>query len=149
MQQLMESCGRGGFGVVYRGLNVASGKTVAIKRVALVGIPREDLDSIEGEISLLQNLSHANIIRYLDSICTADHLNIILEFAENGALSSLMSKMGGKFPESLTAHYIKQVLHGLHYLHQQGVIHRDIKGTVSCVSCVDEDASRHCVVLSV
>ena len=37
-------------------------------------------------------------------------------------------KKFGKFPENLVAMYISQVLEGLLYLHDQGVIHRDIKG---------------------
>ena len=57
-----------------------------------------------------------------------DHyLNIILEYVENGSLDSLIKKFG-KFPETLVATYVQQVLLGLDYLHSQGVIHRDIKG---------------------
>lgn len=37
-------------------------------------------------------------------------------------------KKFGKFPESLVCVYITQVLEGLVYLHEQGVVHRDIKG---------------------
>jgi serine/threonine protein kinase len=48
-------------------------------------------------------------------------------FCENGSLHNI-SKRFGKFPESLVAVYISQVLEGLLYLHDQGVIHRDIKG---------------------
>lgn len=126
--QLMESIGRGGFGVVYRGLDIRTGRTVAIKRVMLSGIPADELEGIEAEIDLLRYLNHPNIVLYFDSIRTAQHLNIVLEFAENGSLSSLLSKMGGKLPEPLVSHYTAQVLAGLTYLHSQGVIHRDIKG---------------------
>eukprot|EP01122_Echinamoeba_exundans_P013058 TRINITY_DN5634_c0_g2_i1.p1 TRINITY_DN5634_c0_g2~~TRINITY_DN5634_c0_g2_i1.p1 ORF type:complete len:996 (+),score=278.15 TRINITY_DN5634_c0_g2_i1:360-3347(+) len=45
---------------------------------------------------------------------------------ENGSLQTILKKFG-KFPETLTAVYVMQVLGGLQYLHEQGVIHRDIK----------------------
>ena len=48
-------------------------------------------------------------------------------YCENGSLHNICKRFG-KFPESLVAVYISQVLHGLVYLHDQGVIHRDIKG---------------------
>jgi len=73
-----------------------------------------------------------------------DCLNIILElvlcqrvipvpwlttdrYCENGSLHSIC-KAYGKFPENLVGVYMTQVLQGLQYLHDQGVIHRDIKG---------------------
>jgi serine/threonine protein kinase len=46
---------------------------------------------------------------------------------ENGSLSTMIKKFGS-FTESLTSIYITQVLRGLTYLHEQGVLHRDIKG---------------------
>lgn len=126
--QLMSSIGRGGFGVVYRGLCMSSVETVAIKRVNLQGIPKEELENIEVEIKLLQGLSHPNIVQYRDAIRSESHLNIVLEYVENGSLSSYMTNfVGGFFPEPIVAHYIAQVVHGLCYLHNQGVIHRDIK----------------------
>ncbi|KAG0208107.1 hypothetical protein BGX28_000863 [Mortierella sp. GBA30] len=50
-----------------------------------------------------------------------------MRLCENGSLRSLCKNFG-KLPEHLGAMYITQVLDGLIYLHDQGVIHRDIKG---------------------
>ncbi|KAG0053475.1 hypothetical protein BGZ83_001019 [Gryganskiella cystojenkinii] len=79
------------------------------------------------EIDLLKKLNHANIVKYYGFEKTSDYLNIILELCENGSLRSLCKNFG-KLPEHLGAMYITQVLDGLVYLHDQGVIHRDIKG---------------------
>lgn len=126
--QVIESIGRGAFGIVYRGLS-PSFETVAIKRVFLPNVPVSELESIEMEIQLLKNLKHNNIVEYRDALRTSSHLNIVLEFVENGSLSSLLGKMKGRtLPERFVAHYTYQVLVGLAYLHTQGVIHRDIKG---------------------
>ncbi|KAF9968458.1 hypothetical protein BGZ70_003593 [Mortierella alpina] len=70
---------------------------------------------------------HANIVKYFGFEKTSETLNIILELCENGSLRSLCKNFG-KLPEHLGAMYITQVLDGLIYLHDQGVIHRDIKG---------------------
>ena len=53
-------------------------------------------------------------------------LNIYIRFMENGSLSSMMHSFG-VLPESIVAQYMEQVLHGLVYLHDEGVVHRDIK----------------------
>lgn len=52
---------------------------------------------------------------------------LMFRYCENGSLHSICKNFG-KFPENLVALYMSQVLHGLLYLHEQGVIHRDIKG---------------------
>jgi serine/threonine protein kinase len=79
------------------------------------------------EIDLLKNLKHPNIVKYLGFVKSAEALYLILEFCENGSLHSIC-KQYGKFPETLVALYMAQALQGLVYLHEQGVIHRDIKG---------------------
>ncbi|KAF7299411.1 Cytokinesis protein sepH [Mycena indigotica] len=125
--QLGDSLGKGAFGQVYRALNWATGETVAVKEIQLSNIPKGELGEIMSEIDLLKNLNHPNIVKYKGFVKTRDYLYIILEFCENGSLHNI-SKRFGKFPENLVAVYISQVLEGLMYLHDQGVIHRDIKG---------------------
>jgi len=53
-------------------------------------------------------------------------LHIVLEFMEGGSLAGIVKK--GPLREHLVKVYIRQVLLGLDYLHQMGVVHRDIKG---------------------
>ncbi|KAI6114307.1 hypothetical protein F5141DRAFT_1105796 [Pisolithus sp. B1] len=112
--QLGDSLGKGAFGQVYRALNWATGETVAVKEIQLSNIPKGELAQIMSEIDLLKNLNHPNIVKYKG-------------FCENGSLHNICKRFG-KFPENLVAVYICQVLEGLVYLHDQGVIHRDIKG---------------------
>ncbi|XP_021891093.1 MAP3K epsilon protein kinase 1-like [Carica papaya] len=140
---LGDEIGKGAYGRVYKGLDLENGDFVAIKQVSLENIAQEDLNIIMQEIDLLkwplkaklkellllQNLNHKNIVKYLGSLKTKTHLHIILEYVENGSLANIIKpNKFGPFPESLVAVYIAQVLEGLVYLHEQGVIHRDIKG---------------------
>jgi serine/threonine protein kinase len=77
----------------------------------------------------MQKLNHPNIVKYIDTIRSpaSKHLYIILEYMEQGSLAHVLKRFGA-MSESLAAVYISQVLQGLEYLHDQGVLHRDIKG---------------------
>jgi serine/threonine protein kinase len=125
--QLGDCLGKGAFGSVYKALNWGTGGTVAIKQVGLSHLPKTELKNMMQEIDLLKNLHHPNIVKYHGFVTSTENLYIILEYCEGGSLSSLC-KSYGKFPETLVALYLSQVLQGLLYLHEQGVIHRDIKG---------------------
>lgn len=94
---------------MFKGMDTRTGDCVAIKQLSLGGISQDNLAGIMGEIDLLKNLNHPNIVKYVGSFKTRTHLYIILEFMENGALSSVIkpSKFGA-FPESLAAVYIAQ-----------------------------------------
>ncbi|KAJ3560676.1 hypothetical protein NPX13_g9221 [Xylaria arbuscula] len=125
--RLGECIGKGAFGAVYKAFNWGTGEAVAVKQIKLGNLPKSELRMIEAEIDLLKNLHHDNIVKYIGFVKSADCLNIILEYCENGSLHSIC-KAYGKFPENLVGVYMTQVLQGLQYLHDQGVIHRDIKG---------------------
>ncbi|XVE66333.1 hypothetical protein DITRI_Ditri08aG0071900 [Diplodiscus trichospermus] len=125
---LGDEIGKGAYGRVYKGLDLENGDFVAIKQVSLENIAQEDLNIIMVRF-YIYNLNHKNIVKYLGSLKTKTHLHIILEYVENGSLANIIKpNKFGPFPESLVAVYIAQVLEGLVYLHEQGVIHRDIKG---------------------
>eukprot|EP01028_Stygiella_incarcerata_P009401 TRINITY_DN444_c0_g2_i1.p1 TRINITY_DN444_c0_g2~~TRINITY_DN444_c0_g2_i1.p1 ORF type:complete len:979 (+),score=280.63 TRINITY_DN444_c0_g2_i1:125-3061(+) len=124
---LVDSLGKGGFGAVFRAIDLQNGGTVAIKVISLKNVPKDEIASIQSEISLLKELKHIHITKYIDHHTTKDELMIIMEFIENGSLQGLVKKCG-KLPEQLAGIYVAQVLEGLAFLHEEGVIHRDIKG---------------------
>eukprot|EP01025_Chloroclados_australasicus_P033324 TRINITY_DN3394_c0_g3_i2.p1 TRINITY_DN3394_c0_g3~~TRINITY_DN3394_c0_g3_i2.p1 ORF type:complete len:1167 (-),score=114.54 TRINITY_DN3394_c0_g3_i2:813-4313(-) len=125
--------GQGAYGQVFEGTAVDPSRTttptVAVKQISLAGIQNEQLAGIVQEIELLKSLKHPNIVKYFNSFLSKRHLYILLEYMDNGTLSQVL-KPGefGSLAEPLVAMYIIQVLEGLMYLHQQGVVHRDIKG---------------------
>ncbi|EEB09272.2 STE/STE11/CDC15 protein kinase Cdc7 [Schizosaccharomyces japonicus yFS275] len=124
---LGDCLGKGAFGTVYRGLNMQNGETVAVKKIKLSKMLKTNLQVIQTEIELLKKLDHPNIVKYRGTFKTDDSLCLVLEYCENGSLHSIC-KSFGKMPEHLVAVYTSQVLQGLVYLHDQGVIHRDVKG---------------------
>ena len=78
------------------------------------------------EVGLLKTLGHSNVIQYLGYIRSKHHMNIVLEYAENGSLMSTL-KAFGSFPEKLVASFCIKILNGLEYLHANEVVHCDLK----------------------
>ncbi|GMG26632.1 unnamed protein product [Ambrosiozyma monospora] len=124
--------GQGSFGTVYLGLDGITGALMAVKQVDLPKSSTENskismIDALKLEMSLLKELNHENIVRYLGSSSDAQRLYIFLEYIPGGSVSSMLNTYG-PFEEPLVRNFITQVLIGLRYLHGEGIIHRDIKG---------------------
>jgi serine/threonine protein kinase len=124
--QLGDCIGKGAFGTVYRGLNSVTGEVVAIKQFELDRVSADDSESFTTEIRILKDLRHTNIVQYIDFIKSDSHLNLILEYVEQGSLLNIV-KQFGSLSENLVALYIGQTLDGLQYLHSKHVTHCDIK----------------------
>lgn len=126
-----ELIGAGAFGRVYMGMNLESGELMAVKQVSLQDCEasrREDhVRALENEVVVLKRLRHINIVRYLGTERTNESLNIFLEYVPGGSIHSLLVRFGS-FGESVVRRYTRQILTGLHFLHKNRIVHRDIKG---------------------
>ncbi|GLT57755.1 hypothetical protein SLA2020_307050 [Shorea laevis] len=119
--------GRGSFGSVYEGIS-GDGFVFAVKEVSLLDLEDrgpEGISKLVREIDLLRQCEHQNIVQCYGHDQDESNLYIFLELAANGSLLSLYRKCNLK--DSQVRSYTRQILHGLKYLHDRGLIHRDIK----------------------
>lgn len=125
--KLENMLGKGGAGTVHKAVNTQTGQVYALKRINLHGVGKADRAAMQVEIDLLSRLEHVNIVQYIETLQVGGSLNIVLEYVDGGTLNAQLGNFKDR-PERLIAYYMLQVVQGLLYLHEQGVIHRDIKG---------------------
>lgn len=136
--------GRGGNAEVYLGINLSTGKLIAVKRVALPSpsspaaspskdsksnrLLRRKYEALRDEINILSSAVHPNIVQYHGTSQTAQHLHILLEFVPGGSIRKLLDTFG-PLSDAVCKTYLKQILSGLLYLHnEKQFVHGDLKG---------------------
>jgi len=77
------------------------------------------------EISVLKELDHANIVKLLDVVFTADKLQLVFEFLDQDLKKYIDSV--DKMNSVLVQSYMYQLLLGLDYCHSRRILHRDLK----------------------
>ncbi|XWS23809.1 hypothetical protein CRYUN_Cryun28dG0047500 [Craigia yunnanensis] len=122
-----ELLGRGSFGSVFEGIS-DNGDFFAVKEVSLLDQGSQGKQSIiqlEQEIALLSQFEHENIVQYYGTDKDESNLYIFLELVTKGSLLNLYRRY--HLRDSQISAYTRQILHGLKYLHDRNVVHRDIK----------------------
>jgi hypothetical protein len=126
--QILERVGRGGMGVLYRGIDPVLDREVAIK-VMLVDFT-EDTEQMRPrfyrEAQAAARLQHSNIVTVFEFAEDNNTPYIVMEFLRGEPLST---RMASPIPLTLDdkLNVVAQLCGALHYAHEQGVVHRDIK----------------------
>ena len=112
--------GEGGFGAVYIGKWKSKSKVVAIKQISGKLDPRE--------VHIPNSLPvHPNVIQFYGAVMTPTNCCIVIEFAENGSLFDHLHKKLTKPSLEWGLRRAKEVATGMLFLHQNDVLHRDLK----------------------
>jgi serine/threonine-protein kinase OSR1/STK39 len=125
---LGEKIGKGAFSTVYHSQVIETNQHVAIKLIDIEECS-SDIDILCNETIIMATLHHDNLTNLYCSFVDSHYLVIVMPFLEAGSCSSILHRIApnGFKDDKLLATILKNVLEGLHYLHNNHKIHRDIK----------------------
>jgi serine/threonine protein kinase len=122
---------RGHFSTVYLGRNRINGIHVAVKKVELSKMTdAKAIEDCKGEVLLLQQLDHPNIIKYISHFVDNNDLYIVLELASAGDLTKMITSFirdKKLIPEKWIWILFSQICSGLEHMHLKRIMHRDVK----------------------
>ena len=119
--------GQGSFGKVRLAWHRLAGTQVAIKSYEKSKMTEEHhWKRVKQEIKLMERLNHPHVIRMLEMIDSPKRIHIVMEHAGGGNLCSYV-KARRRLPEHEARKIFIQLLLGVEYMHDLGIIHRDIK----------------------
>jgi eukaryotic-like serine/threonine-protein kinase len=121
--QILGILGVGGMGVVYRGLDKAVGREVAIKTITEANEELRHRFMLEARSGIL---NHPNIVTVYDFGEQDGNPFIVMEYVPGDSLENMLNA-GRQFSVIEKLEIVRQLCSGLGYAHQKGVIHRDIK----------------------
>ncbi len=124
--RLGEKIGQGGICEVYRAHQASLDRPVAVKILRPRHLADHELSRrFVREAKILAQLSHPNIIHVIDAGTDQERAWYAMEFVEGIDFKQLLRQNKLSLPEKIGI--IVQMLHGLQYAHENGVIHRDLK----------------------
>ncbi|RKP36258.1 kinase-like domain-containing protein [Dimargaris cristalligena] len=134
--ELANKLGEGTFGEVTKARHRSTGQMVALKRIFV----QSENDGVHitsiREIKILKSLDHPNVVPLIDiaiergNFALRQRANIYMVFPYmDHDLTGLLENPAVRFTLPQIKCYMKQLLSGMHYLHSQKILHRDIKAS--------------------
>ncbi|XP_063284085.1 serine/threonine-protein kinase N2-like [Pelobates fuscus] len=129
--QLCSVLGKGQFGKVLLAEHKETTKVYALKFIKKVKLQLpHHFNNLLSEKRIFQTVSnrrHPFLVNLCGCFHTRDHACFVMEYAAGGDLLSCLDNNNGPFPEPRAVFYSACVVLGLQYLHEQNIIHRDLK----------------------
>ncbi len=149
--ELHEMIGQGGMAAVYRAVDTALGREVAIK---LFAASADDIEGArqEDEVNVLASLSHHSLVTLFDAgVDRSDRSNprvfLVMELVRGADLQKTLHA-GGPLSGRSVAQIGYDLAEGLAYIHRRGIIHRDIKPSNILLADYQDENSRERAMLT-
>ncbi|XP_041839572.1 STE20-like kinase b [Melanotaenia boesemani] len=123
--EIIGELGDGAFGKVFKAQNKQTGILAAAKVIDTK--TEEELEDYMVEIDILASCDHQNIVKLLDAFYYESKLWILIEFCAGGAVDAVMLELERPLMEPQIRVVCRQTLQALAYLHENKIIHRDLK----------------------
>ncbi|WP_223169182.1 MULTISPECIES: serine/threonine-protein kinase [Microbacterium] len=123
--ELVECVGQGGMGKVYRAVDTALGRTVAVKLLPASADGMSEPDRARNEVRALGSVHHPSLVKLLDARIAQGHPSyLVMEYIDGPTLSRQIR--AGAMPPSAVAKLAVDLASGLHAVHAAGLVHRDV-----------------------
>jgi len=129
---LIKSIGKGAFGEVFLTTKRGTQQQFATKKVQKSVVLQEKVKKyFNNEIFILRNVNHPNIIKLHEIKQTLNNFYLVFDLCNGGGLSDCLEKYmknnGKPFPQDIVQHIMRQIVSGIQYLHNNKILHRDLK----------------------
>ncbi|XP_020365373.2 myosin light chain kinase, smooth muscle-like isoform X2 [Rhincodon typus] len=130
-----ECLGVGTFGKVYKLLQKSTGKTRAGKFYK--ARTTKDKKSARDEIEIMNCLHHPKLVQCLDAFESRTEIVMVMEYISGGELFERIVDEDFELTEPTCVLYVRQIVAGLQFMHQQSIVHLDLKP--ENIVCVDKN----------
>ncbi|KAF5830992.1 kinase-like domain-containing protein [Dunaliella salina] len=129
--------GSGSFGEVFVGIDLKTGREVAIKSLPKVRgklSMEKTLEKLAREVDILDSLQgDPGIIQLVDCFEDSSSVKIVTELCTGGDLQHFIEQDGYVFNEASLAMVAQEVIKVIHYCHSKGMLHGDVKPANFCI----------------
>jgi len=129
--KIISLLGKGSFGSVYKVLSLHTRQTYVMKKISTLSTLKVSYQNAAvREVTLLKSLDNPHVVKLMTSFVEKDCLYIIMEYAQSGDIHSFITKQKDskkRLKETELWSMLHELLLGIQHLHENNVIHRDLK----------------------
>ena len=135
----LETIGVDAFAIIYWCRNKFNGYEMALRQVDTRSPHKRLQQQVKAsyqEMQVLRKLKHKHIVKCYGILRANDSISLLMEYIKGGSIHRLILKQGA-LPEKDVSTFCQQILEGLIYLHENKIVHRDLK----CINILLDDCN--------